>query len=218
MLYRNTNGACAGVMLGGREQPGDARCLAIEPAALSTGSGCFAHRLWPGRSSFRRKHRVYARLCAKINANECAALPFDKARNRVAATACIQRAISGNQARPQCRGVHLDDMCARQDTFEMIPAVGIGYRIAAVLQHDANATDPIGFVRIDGTAAVGDPSDDGQAVRQRVAGNAHHGIGYGAHGATAVARLRPVHGLPCFGIGADFEEICQRARGACRKR
>ena len=98
---------------------------------------------------------------------ETAALPDNEAGIRAAGIASATMAVDELRAFRQRHLRHLHDVRARHDAFEMIAAVGIGYRIAAVFHHHAHAGDArarIVQILEPGTWTGRDAPDDGQAV------------------------------------------------------
>ena len=218
MLDRDADRLGARIVVGLGEQPGDSRRLTGQPVALgtrrrrATGGGRTCNSL-----AFRTD-RIDPGLGAEIDAKQRAALPVHETRDRAARTARICGAVGGNAPRSQCRRVDLDDMRARQHAFEMIAPVFVGHGVAAVLEHDADAGDPLGRPGVDRARAIGDTTDDRQPVADAVTRDPHHRIGDRALRSTAVAGLRPVHRLPGGRIGAHLEQIGDDHRGARSER
>ena len=79
MLDRDADGLGARVVVGGGEQPGDAGRFTVEPVALGPGSDGFTDGFDAGGRLGRTQRGVDARLRAEIDADQRAALPFDKA-------------------------------------------------------------------------------------------------------------------------------------------
>ena len=164
MLDRDPHDRRARIVVDLGEEPGDARLLARQPVALGAGGGGVAGRRGPlgGAAGGVGAGRDLGGV--EIDPHQRAARARHEAREGAAARADVARAIDRGAIGGQGRVVELDDVGAGHHAFEMVEAVRVGDRIAAVLEHDADAADAGPRPRIDAAAAVDDAADDRHPV------------------------------------------------------
>ena len=211
MLDRYADGLGAWVMIGFWKQPFDFGRLIGKPITLSACGNGIRCRNRAFSLFGNRPRSICTGRAAEINAEECAALSFDEARDCAAATARIFDAITWDLARGQGGRIHLHNMEAWDNALKMIAALDIGNGIASVLKHDADTGNAIGDVWIDCAAAIGDPANDRHPVANPITGDTDGGIDDWTLCTAIIACARPVHCCAGAGIRTDFGNIGEGA-------
>ena len=83
-------------------------------------------------------------------------------------------------------------MQSRHNAIEVIPSLDICDGVAAVFQHYSDARNAIRGIRINHTTAIRNAADNGHAIGDAVAQDAHRRISCRALGAAIVSRTCPV--------------------------
>ena len=219
MLDRDADDGRARVMAERREQPPDPRFLIRKPVALATGGVLIAGDRRDLFDRGREKRRAAgAQDGMEIDPLERTTVAIDEARRGAAAGAQALRAIDRDAVRREGHLVELDDMRAGTHALEMIASVAIGDGVAAVFHHEADSRHAGARCRIDVTAAVDHPADDGQALADRLAADTHQRVGDIAEIARRAAGAGAVEGVAGLRAGAHFEHISKRSRSARRER